>query len=209
MQYSTTEREGTNGHSVGPWQSEQLLAPTPRRSRRLAPKTALIVTVAIAIVFATISTVALVFDRNISRTLDTTRATLATTNANLASNRSSLASTRSQLSRTADALTGQQAKVKSLTSLATNLESDLSASQSSLHASQQVGIQVASVAGSLKQCVNDTSLFETGFTLELSSGYFSPIVTGEAAQADASCAQANADYNTLESELSIGSATST
>jgi septal ring factor EnvC (AmiA/AmiB activator) len=210
VQNSTAEREGTNGYPFGSWPSEQFIAPTPSpRQRRLVPRTALIIALAVAIAFATTTAVALVFDRNISRTLHTTQASLATSNADLAGTRSTLAGTRAQLARTAASLAGQQARVRVLTSQVTNLESELSSSQSSLHASQQVGVQVAAVAGSLKRCVDDTNLFESGFTAELSSGYISPVVTNEATQADASCAQANAAYNTLESELSISGATTT
>jgi septal ring factor EnvC (AmiA/AmiB activator) len=216
MQHSpTTGQEDRDVHRVGPWQQQSPSTPAPAvLQRNLVPRTALVATAAIALALATISAVALVFDHNISRTLSTTRASLAITTSNLASTKSSLATTRTNLasthadlSQTLTALNREKGDVRSLSSEVATMQALLANSQSSLHASQQIDNQVTTVANSLKQCVNDTGIFEAGFSAELSGGYFSPVVTEEATQADAACNQANSDYNALESELPVAGAT--
>ena len=169
---------------------------------------------AVALGFASVAAVALVFDHNLSGKLNTTRSslaatqsTLATARNDLAKTRSDLAQTRSQLSRTNTALDQERARVRVLNTQIGVLEARLSDSQSQLHDSQRVTEQVSTVAGSLKNCVDATGTFIVDFTTELQTGFFSSIVTDEANRADSACAQANSDYRALVAELSIAGAT--
>jgi septal ring factor EnvC (AmiA/AmiB activator) len=177
--------------------------------RKVVGRTSLIVAVAIAVAFASMAAAAFVFDHNLSRTLNTTRASLASTQSTLAGTQTDLTNTRSDLNHTTTALGQQKARVRVLESQVSVLQGRLSDAQSLLHASQQVTDQVATVASSLKSCVDDTQLFQTDFTSELSGGFYSSTVTDEANRADAACAQANSDYNALLSELSLASSTAT
>jgi len=200
--------EDAHLHRPEAWPGTLPPAPTPERpGRKVVGRTSLIVALALALAFASVSAVAFVFDHNISGKLSKTRASLAATQSTLATTQTDLAKTQSQLSATKAALAQARAHVNSLNSQVRGLESRLSDAQSILHATQQVTEQVATVAGSLKSCVDATQIFEADFTTELSTGFYSSVVTDEATRADAACAQANSDYRALMSELSLAGAT--
>ncbi len=120
--------------------------------------------------------------------------------------RTTLTNTNSQLAATSRQLDSARQQASSLSEQVRNLQSELSDAQGQLHASEQLGSQIAAVADSLRNCINLTNIFQQGFSAEMSGGYFSSVVTEEATEADAACNQANADYQALESELKLAGA---
>jgi hypothetical protein len=124
--------------------------------------------------------------------LHAARASLRQTRSDLASTMTDLTQTSNELARANQQVSADQSKINSL--------------QGSLSATQQLTVDIAGVTGQLKSCVNDSQQFESDMTTAEITGDYTAAFA-DAGTADAVCAQANSDFDSLAAALTPSSST--